>query len=269
MVDAHHHFWNPVRTAQPWMTGRFEPLARRFEPPDLEHLLRTAGVAETVLVQSAAHDEDTDYMFELAEGVEWIGGIVAWLRLDDSEVAHDRLRELRTRPKLRGIRHLIHLETDPHWILRREVEDGLSQLEEAALKLDLPAEFPNQLGDVPELARRHPGLVLVIDHLAKPPREAAGFELWREQLAAAAELPNVFAKVSGLDTGVELAAAVEAAVASFGPERLMFGSDWPVSLLTGSYVEVVERTVSAIRDAAGDRADEILAGTARRVYGLA
>lgn len=269
IVDAHHHFWNPDRIAQPWLTGKFEALARPFEPPDLEPSRRAAGVAQTVLVQSAASDADTDYMFELVARVDWVAGVVAWVKLDDHAATRDRLDQLAAQPKLRGFRHLIHQEPDPHWILRREVGSGLALVEEAQLVLDLPAEFPNHLEDVPELARRHPALVLVIDHLAKPPRASGAFELWREQLAAAAEHPNVFAKVSGLDTGADLAAVVEAAVSSFGAERLLFGSDWPVSLLTGSYPDVVARTVAAIRNAAGDGADAVLAATARRVYGLA
>lgn len=269
MIDAHHHFWNPTRIPQPWMTGRFEPLFRPFEPPDLEPLLKPAGVNQTVLVQSAASDEDSEYMFELSNGLAWVGGIVAWLRLDEPAAARARLSELRVQPKLRGVRHLIHQEPDPHWILRSEVGQGLALVEEAGLVLDVPAEFPNHLEDVPELARRYPELMLVVDHLAKPPRDAALLEAWREQVAAAAEHPNVFAKVSGLDTGVDPAAAIEAAVRCFGPRRLMFGSDWPVSLLTGSYREVVDRTVSIIRKVAGRAADEILASTARRVYRLA
>jgi L-fuconolactonase len=269
MIDAHHHFWNPTRIPQPWLTGRFEPLARTFEPPDLEPLLRAADVTRTVLVQTAAHDADTDYLFELAEGVDWIAGIVAWVRLDDAAATRARIRELRTHAKLCGVRHLIQVEPDPHWILRREVADALAELEAAGLALDVPAELPAHLGDIPELARRHPALAVVVDHLAKPPADAAGFAVWREQIAAAAAHPNVFAKVSGLDTGVDLAKAVEAAVASFGPERLMLGSDWPVSLLTGEYADVLGRTAAAIRTVAGDRSDEILGGTARRVYGFA
>ena len=268
IVDAHHHFWNPARFPQPWLRGRFEPLARAFEPADLEPSLHPAGVVRTVLVQSADADADTDYLFEIAEGIGWIGGIVAWLPLDEPERARARLSRLRSRPKLRGIRHLVHEELDPHWILRSDVAAGLEQLEEAQLPLDLSAEFPNHLEDVPELARRHPGLTIVVDHLAKPPANAEAFAAWRSQLEAAAEHPNVFAKVSGLDTGVDPVIAIEAAVASFGPARLLFGSDWPVSLLRASYGETVRRTVAAVRAVAGPGADAILAGTARLVYRL-
>ena len=108
--------------------------------------------------------------------------------------------ELLERPKLRGIRHLTHQEPDPHWILQPAVQPALSMLEKEGLILELPAVFPNHLGDVPELARRHPGLVLVIDHLAKPPLGTAQMEPWADLLRSAAEQPNVYAKISGLNT---------------------------------------------------------------------
>lgn len=199
-VDAHHHFWNPERIPQGWMTGEHAVIARTFEPPDLEPLLRAAGVTRTVLVQSAARDDDTDYMFELADGVPWVGGIIAWCRLDDADAARARLGELRARPKLRGIRHLIHQEPDPHWILQPHVEPGLLLLEETQLVLELPAEYPRHLADVPELARRHPQLAIVIDHLGKPPLGSEAMSHWEELLRSAAGPPNVYAKVSGLNT---------------------------------------------------------------------
>src|SRR5438105_2803802 len=112
-VDAHHHFWNPARILQGWMTNEHASIACAFEPDDLDPLVRAVGVTRTVLIQSAARDDDTDYMFELAENVPWVAGIVAWCRLDDAREAAMRLAELRRRPKFRGIRHLIHDEPDP------------------------------------------------------------------------------------------------------------------------------------------------------------
>ena len=148
-VDAHHHFWNPARIPQPWMTAEHAAIARTFEPGDLEPLLRAAGVTRTVLVQSAARDDDTDYMFDLASDVAWVGGIVAWCRLDDERRARARLDELLRRPKLRGIRHLIHQEPDPHWILQPAVEPALTLLEEAGCILELPAVFPTTSATFP------------------------------------------------------------------------------------------------------------------------
>jgi L-fuconolactonase len=274
IVDAHHHFWNPARIPQPWMTSEHDAIARTFEPPDLEPLLDTCGVTRTVLVQSAANDEDTDYMFELIEGVEWVGAVVAWVPLDETASAGRRLAQLQQSPKLRGVRHLIHQEPDAHWILRPELDGGLRLLEDAGLVLELPAEFPRHLEDVPELARRHPGLTLVIDHLAKPPLGTGAMARWRDELDAAAAHRNVTAKISGLNTVLarsdwqaeDLVPAVRAAYDAFGPDLLVFGSDWPVALLNGTYVDVVVRTVDAIRAVAGPDAPRILGETAVRLY---
>jgi L-fuconolactonase len=266
LVDAHHHLWDPRRIPQPWLRPEHAVLDRPFEPADLEPLLVEAGVARTVVVQSAASDADTDYLFELATDVEWIGGVVAWVRLDHSAEARARLRELANQAKLRGVRHLVQLEPDPHWILRPEVQAGLERVTEAGLVLELPAEFPNHLVDVPELARRHPELTVVIDHLAKPPLGTSAMGRWRAQLAAAARFPNVYAKISGLSG--DIATAVETAFQLFGPARLMVGSDWPVSLLHDNYGDAIGRTVDAVRRAAGVDAPEILSVTASRLYRL-
>jgi L-fuconolactonase len=181
-VDAHQHFWNPARIPQPWMTAEHAAIAETFEPADLEPLLAESCISQTVLVQSAASDEDTDYLFEVADRVDWVGAIVAWCRLDDVAVLRARLGALRERPKLRGIRHLIHQEADPHWILRPEVAAGLAVLEEEQLVLELPVVYPNHLGDVPVLAHRYPGLPLVVDHLGKPPLGTSQMAHWEELL---------------------------------------------------------------------------------------
>jgi L-fuconolactonase len=276
IIDSHHHFWNPALIPQPWMTEEHRVIDRSFEPRDLEPLLAECGIAATVLVQSAASDVDTDYMFELVEDAEWVGAVTAWCPLDDVGVARSRLDELGKRPKLRGIRHLIHQEPDAHWLLRDEVQPALGLLEERGLLLELPAVFPDHLGDVPELARRYPGLTLVVDHLAKPPIGTAAIGPWQAMLERAAGCPNVVAKVSGLNTMVQrsdwdasdLEPVVSAAFVAFGPGRLLFGSDWPVALLNGSYQHVVRETVAAIRSVAGDDADAILGGNAARLYAV-
>jgi L-fuconolactonase len=277
IVDAHHHFWNPARIPQGWMTGEHEAINRAFEPPDLEPLLAASGIAATVLVQSAAADRDTDYMFELVDGVPWVGAVTAWCRLDDVDVARARLDALAAQPKLRAIRHLIHAESDPHWLLRAEVQPGLALLEERGLLLELPAVFPDHLGDVPELARRYPALTLVIDHLGKPPIGTDAMDAWQRQLEQAALHGNVVAKVSGLNTMVprsdwsagDLEPAIRVALDAFGAERLMFGSDWPVALLNGSYEHVFVETTSAIRSVVGDDADAVLGANAWRLYAMA
>jgi len=275
-IDTHHHFWNPARVPQSWMTDEHASINRTFEPGDLEPLVRSAGVTQTVLVQSAARDDDTDYMFEVAGDVPWVGGIVAWCRLDDVEVARARLEALLSRPKLRGIRHLIHQEPDPHWILQPHVQPALALLGDMGLVLELPAVFPNHLSDVPELADRHPELRIVIDHLGKPPLGTAHMGTWAELLRAAAEKPNVHAKISGLNTAApsrdwtarDLEPSVRVAVDAFGTHRLVCGSDWPVALLNGTYDRVWRETVAAIESVAGVDTDRVLTASATTLYRL-
>src|SRR5205823_2882112 len=147
-----------------------------------------------------------------------------------------RLEQLQAEPKLRGIRHLIHNEADPHWILQPTVLTSLATLEEQGMILELPCVFPRHLGDIPELAANCPGLTIVIDHLAKPPLGSDDMGTWATELHAAAASPNVFAKISGLNTMLprgdweadDLRDAVATAVDAFGPERLVCGSDWSV-----------------------------------------
>lgn len=275
MVDGHQHFWDPARLQLPWLKPEHAAIDRAFLPRDLEPLLAESGIEQTILVQSANLDADTDFMFELAARHDWIGAVVAWVPLDDPVRAAQRLAELGAQPKLRGIRHLIHDEADPHWIMRPAVLDGLALLEERGLLLELPAVFPRHLGDVPLLAERFPRLQLVVDHLGKPP---LGGDLapWAELLAAAAGHPNVAAKVSGLNTATaaphwdaaDLREAIEIALDAFGPDRLLCGSDWPVALLNGDYVRVWSETSRAIGAVAPESADALLGGTARRLYRL-
>jgi L-fuconolactonase len=276
LVDTHHHFWNLDREAQSWLTDDHSVIRRTFEPADLAPLLERAGVERTVLVQSACSDFDTESMFEHASENSWIGGVIAWLDLLSPERARARLEELLAEPKLRGFRHLIHNEPDAHWILQATVLTSLAAVEERGLILELPCVFPRHLGDVPALAASLPGLTIVIDHLAKPPLGSDEMEAWATELHAAASSPNVFAKISGLNTMLphgdwqaeDLRDAVAVAVDAFGPERLVCGSDWPVALLNGNYEKVWRETVRVVHDVAPDDAERLLAGNALRLYRL-
>ena len=276
-IDGHQHFWDPGRVPLPWLKREHDAIARPFEPDDLAPQLAAANVMATILVQSACSDEDTALMFEHARRHEWIAGVVAWLPLRDPDRAAARLDALSAEPKLRGIRHLIHDEADPHWILAPPVLESLALVEAAGLVLELPAVFPRHLEDVPELAARFPALTIVIDHLGKPPLGRGELTMWSEQLTQAAGFRNVAAKISGLNTVVDhahwsasdLTPAIETAVEAFGAERLLCGSDWPVSLLNGGeYARVWDETRAALEVVAPDHSDKLLAGNAQRIYTL-
>ena len=276
IVDAHQHFWNLEREAMLWMTDEQAVIRRTFEPLDLEPLLARAGVSRTVLVQAACSDADTDSMFEHAACHDWIAGVIAWVDLRSPERARERLDELSHQRKLRGVRHLIHDEPDPHWILQDSVLESVALLEELGLILELPCVYPRHLGDVPELAFRLPELRIVIDHLGKPPIGTSEMQPWADLLRAAGRHANVAAKLSGLNTALtasdwdaeDLREPVEVALDAFGPERLVCGSDWPVALLNGDYARVWRETVRVIEDLAPAHAERLLAQNAVRLYAL-
>ena len=277
IVDSHQHFWNLEREPMPWMGPAHAAIARTFEPADLRPLLDECGIDSTILVQAACTDADTDAMFEQADANAWIGAVTAWVDLTSSRRARARLDRLAQRPKLRGIRHLIHEENDPHWILREDVLDGIALLEDRGLVLELVCVYPRHLGDVPELAQRFPDLTLVIDHLGKPPLLTERMADWTTLVRRAAAHGNVAAKISGLNTvltasrwtGSDMRDAVEVAVDCFGPDRLMWGSDWPYSLLNGDYGKVWRETVEIVASVAGDDGTRrILGGTPARLYRL-
>jgi L-fuconolactonase len=272
-VDAHHHIWDLASGRYDWPTEAEGPIFRSFGPADLAPELHEVGIDRTVLVQTTDSTEDTDSMLEAAANHPFIGGVVGWVPL--RERAHLEAELDRLQGRLRGVRHLIHREADLAWMLRPDVGVGLRRLEQLGLPFDVVAVFPDHLSLVPEVARRHPDLVLVIDHLAKPPYRADGWDAWCEQIRAAAAAPTVRAKVSGLDTAAgpgwtveELKPAFDVALEAFGPDRLLFGSDWPVCRLVSSYGEVVRATEQLIGGLSSREQVRIMGGTATEVYGL-
>jgi L-fuconolactonase len=277
IVDAHVHLWDPAHTPQPWMTSEHDAIARPFGPDDLRPLLDRNGIDAVVLVQGACVDSDTDYLFAEAARHEWIGAVTAWLALDEPERASARLDELQALSACRAVRHLIHNEDDPHWILRPRVLDSLALLEERGIVLELPVVFPRHLGDVPILGERFPRLEIVIDHLGKPPLASEDIGAWARELRIAAVHPNVAAKLSGLNTALnrpdwtvdDLLPASEAALDAFGPSRLMCGSDWPVALLNGDYDRVWETTRLVVETIAPGDAAGFLGENAERIYRFA
>lgn len=273
-VDAHHHFWEMESGAYDWPTPAEGPIFRTFRAADLAAEIGPAGIDATVLVQTVNTLADTDSMLGAAAANPWIAAVVGWVALDRAGEAADQI-DIRRSAGLHGIRHLIHREPDPEWILRPDVGEGLAALQARGLPFDVVAVFPNHLRLVPILADRFPNLVLVIDHLAKPPIRADGWDHWRVELLAAAERPNVVAKISGLDTAAgggwttdELRPSVEVALEAFGPDRLMFGTDWPVCRLVSDYRDVVTATRELVAALSPTEQALILGGTASRVYHL-
>lgn len=276
IVDAHQHFWNLEKVEYPWLVPEYGPLYRTYEPEELEPQLRANGVDHTVLVQAADSYADTDAMLEHADRYEWISGVVGWvplLRPDEASRALDRYAQ---HPKFVGMRHLIHEEKDPDWVLQEPVQEGLALLADRGMTFDVVSVLDRHLQHVPTLAERHPDLKMVIDHLSKPPIKEEGWQPWADLLAAAAKHPNVYAKISGLNTAADwdtwsaddLQRYVDHAIDVFGADRLMFGSDWPVAILAGDYRKVRSETEKLVQALDSDDRDAIWWRTADAFYGL-
>jgi L-fuconolactonase len=276
IVDAHQHFWDPGRADYPWMTDELARIRRPFGPDDLAPLLRARGVDRTVLVQTRSSLEETREFLALAAATEFVAGVVGWVDLTSPSVA-ETIAELRAAGDgyLVGIRHQVHDEDDPDWLLRAEVRGGLAAVAAADLVYELlvrPRELPAAL----ETARSLPEARFVIDHLAKPPIASGALEPWAERLAPFADLPNVSCKLSGLVTEAswtswtrdELVPYVRRALAWFGDERLLFGSDWPVCLLAASYAEVFDAYAAALPELAPAARARIFGLNAVRLYRL-
>jgi len=274
VVDSHHHLLDPAHRDYPWMGGdALTPIRRRFDAGDLKPLLDANGVDRTVVVQTVSSLEETREFLQAAAENEFIGGVVGWVDLTDRSVAKTLadLKRSQGGAFLVGIRHQVHDEPDPEWLLREDVQRGIAAVGEADLVYDVlvrTRELPAGL----ETVERHPGMRFVIDHAAKPRIAAGAWDAaWEQALAPMADHPNVSCKLSGLVTEADwkawtpeqLEPYVNKVLEWFGPERCMFGSDWPVCLLAASYKEVVE----AMQSLVGDDAN-VFGETATRVYGL-
>lgn len=272
IIDAHQHVWDLTRAPYPWLGPHVPQWNRTFEFDELApHLVRN-GVDATVMVESDDDDGDTELMFEVADAHPTVVAIVAYLPLDQPEDAAERLSRLRRDDRVVGIRNLLHHKTDPDWITSAPVDEGLAVLEQGDVAFDFVSTLPRHLGHVPTISERHPGLRIVLDHLAKPPIGADDVEPWWSLIAAAAENPMVSAKISGLypDSGQwsvdGIRPFVDRALEVFGPERLMYGGDWPILVASGGYDRVFAGLQAALSGLGVEEANHIWSDTARRVY---
>jgi len=247
IIDAHQHVWDPNRAYYDWLDESLAPINRVITFDQLIPELRDAGVEYTVQVQSADNFDDTRLMVESAAAHHEVAAIVGYAPLDRPEQAARTVESWQGDTRMVGVRTLIHNQADPEWLLRPNVDEGLTVLERAGLTFDVVAELPEHLALIPELSQRHPDLRMVIDHLAKPPIGLDEREPWWSAIEAAAQNPNVFAKVSGLYSAAGdpnqwtteyVRPFFERALEVFGSSRLMFGGDWPVSVLAGGYTRV-------------------------------
>ncbi|MFC0430198.1 amidohydrolase [Kutzneria buriramensis] len=277
-VDAHHHMWDLAVRDQPWTADPdvADTLHRTFLLTDLTPLTSAAGIDASVLVQTITVPEETPEFLALAEESPLVQAVTGWTDLTAPDVAETlaALRASHGGRWLKGIRHQVQGEPDPDWLIRDDVLRGLKAVGEAGLVYEL-LTYPHQLPAATRAAAELPGTRFVLDHCSKPPITSGDLEPWATRLRALAALPNVTCKLSGLVTEAspdwtvaDLRPYVEVVLDAFGPDRVMFGSDWPVCLLAATYAEVVEATAELIGGLSETEQDAVLGGTAARVYGI-
>jgi L-fuconolactonase len=278
VIDGHQHFWDPARADYPWMVApELAPIRRAFVPADLAPLLAENGIDASILVQCRSSVEETEEFLRVAAATPFVIGVVGWADLTDGTVGEtlDRLRGSPGGNKLIGIRHQVHDEIDADWLLREDVRRGLVAVFERDLTYDLlvrTRELPAAIAT----AQAFPQARFVLDHAAKPPIADGFSQEWADRVAELAACGNVWCKISGLATeakwedwdAARLFPFVQHVAKCFGEDRLIFGSDWPVCLLVGSYGEIKGAIEECLRKLGPHVREKAFGKNAQRAYRL-
>jgi len=268
IIDSHQHFWQVGRFDYPWMSSGI--LCRDYLPRDLAPILQQNHVDKTVLVQASNSISESKWLLELANANSFIAGVVGWV-----DLMSPQLDELCADPKFKGVRHLVESEPDDDWLVQPAVLSGLKQLSARGLSYDLLVHR-RHLKHIPLIAETCPDLPLVIDHLAKPPIARNEIKEWSQALQPLARYSNLYCKLSGLVTEAnwnawqtdDLRPFIETALESFGTDRMMFGSDYPVCLLAASYDRVLESFQEILKSLSAADRDKIFRQNAEKFYRL-
>lgn len=272
-VDAHHHLWKVARGDYGWLSG-FPSIARDFSIDDMRPLLRDARIDKTILMQAAESIAETHFLLDIAERETFVGGVVGWVDFEQPD-AIEQIAGLARWPKLAGLRPMLQDMPDTQWILRKDFTPILQAMQQHRLRFDALIR-PRHLPVFVEFAQRHPQLQLVIDHAAKPDIRNGGLAKWAAGIRPFASIPHVHCKLSGLATEAApdwnvatLKPYVEVLLEVFGPQRLMWGSDWPVLLLAGDYARWLDTAHELTAHLDEKQRTQIFGATAATFYGIA
>lgn len=275
IIDSHQHFWQLDKPFDyGWLTDpQHAPINRDFLPAHLATNISQVGVDKTIFVQTQHNLEENRWVLEMATKKDFIAGVIGWVDLA-SETCEKQLEEFVGNPKFVGIRHITQDEPDD-FIVRPEIIRGLKVLEKHAVPFDL-LFFTQHLKHAATLGKLLPSLPMVIDHLAKPKIKDGITAGWSEDLKAAAAFPNIYCKLSGLITEADwenwkpadLKPYVETALEAFGVDRCMFGSDWPVCELAGTYQQVYSALNEVLGAISESEREKIFGGNAIKFYDL-
>ncbi|MDO6746723.1 amidohydrolase family protein [Gilvimarinus sp. 1_MG-2023] len=272
-IDSHQHFWRRSRGDYTWLTPNLGAIYADFMPEQLRDTLSRNGIDQTVLVQAAETDSETDFMLSIADATPFVAGVVGWVALEQVS-AKQRLLDLSKRPKFKGIRPMLQAIDNVDWMLLPELDCHYKVLTELGLCFDAlitPVHLPN----VKILAERYPELKIVIDHAAKPDLTQTDLTQWQRDLAAVAKCSNVYCKLSGLlnEAGSQprfssVVPAIDHVLQCFGPKRVMWGSDWPVIRLAGHYDSWVRDCRSYLSSLSVDDQAWVWGRSAQQFYSL-
>ena len=274
VVDSHLHVWDLEVSDYAWLGPRHGALYRSFGADEAAGELATAGVEGAVLVQAEDSFRDTTYLLDVAATHPFVTGVVGWVRLDEPDTAERQLEELAGHHAFKGVRHLVHDDPREDFLALTAVRTSLGLLADRGLPFDVPDAWPRHLAAATELARALPALTVVIDHLAKPPRGGEGIAEWEARLRSTAEQPNTVAKVSGLQvpgqpfTVEALRPVLHVALEAFGSDRLMYGSDWPMTVTAGGYLPHWQVVDALIRELSPHEQEDLRHRTATEIYAL-
>ena len=270
-IDAHQHFWTVSRGDYGWLTPDLDPLYRDFVPSDLEPLLSAAGIESTVLVQAAPTVAETEFMLSLADNTPFIKGVVGWVDFEGVD-APEQIARLAKHSALVGLRPMIQDIDDTDWMLRETLAPAFAAMQAADLTFDA-LTLPHHLQNLRQLLDRHGDLRAVIDHGSKPLIRDRVISGWDADMTALAQETDAFCKLSGLITEAaedwtveDLRPYVDHLLTTFGPDRLIWGSDWPVATLAGRYERWLEVTDVLLADVDDTARAAIFGGNALRAY---
>jgi len=256
------------------MLAGMESIRRDFLIPELQSMMLEAGITGVITVQARQTLHETDWLLDLADSHDFMLGVVGWLPLVEPDVERD-LEKYASRRKFKAVRHVLHDEPDDFYMLREDFNNGIRLLKDFSLRYDILI-FERQLPQTIRFVDRHPNQVFIVDHIAKPQIRTGLLSPWKESLKELADRENVYCKLSGVVTEadwstwtpLQLKPYIDIVLECFGPTRVMFGSDWPVQLVTSSasrWIEVVSDAIGSLSDS---EKKQIFAGTARAAYGL-
>jgi L-fuconolactonase len=273
-VDAHHHFWTYDPVEYNWITDEMAEIRRDFGPAELKTAMDAAGISSAISVQARQTVQETQTLLKFAEHHEFVRGVVGWVPLIEARVA-DLIAGLASNRKLRGLRHVLHDEPDPDYMLRDDFNRGVAELKQFGLAYDILI-YERHLPQTIQFVDRHPRQVFVLDHFGKPRVAANEISPWRERTRDLAARPNVYCKLSGLVTEADyrnwteerLKPYFDVAFESFGARRLMFGSDWPVCLVATSYKDWAQIVARFLMELSASEQQRIWSGAAIEAYGL-